>query len=123
MTSWRGQTGFGVWSVLFWVALVGVVAWLGARVFPLYYEYWTISQVFQEQVQKGSLYDSRGELQREVAKKLDFEDVDRLDRSEIQVEKKPTGQYRVFAEYQVAVPLSSTIQVVFTFSPEADEGG
>ena len=120
----RSQKGMGLLGLLFWVVLAGMVFWLGSRIVPLYFEYWSIERVFQEQVQKGSLYGSPRELEREVIKELRFQDLTRLKAEDIQVKPAPGGdRYRVFAEYQAEVPLFNGVRLVIPFQPEATEGG
>ncbi|MFA9461725.1 DUF4845 domain-containing protein [Thiohalorhabdus methylotrophus] len=120
----HSQRGLGLWGILFWLALIGILFWLGARIVPLYYEYWNIQTVFQEQIQKGSLYGTPQELRQEVLKELRFQDLQRLDAKEIQVKKVASGdRYRVWAEYRARVPLARGVELVFTFKPEATEGG
>ncbi|HKJ88104.1 MAG TPA: DUF4845 domain-containing protein [Gammaproteobacteria bacterium] len=120
----QSQQGLGVWSVLAWVAVIGVMFWIGARIVPLYYEYWSIKTVFQEQIQKGSLYSSTQGLKKEVLKELHFQDLDRLGSKDLHVEKGPRGdRYHISAKYEANVPLARGVRLVLTFQPEATEGG
>ena len=120
----QGEAGVGTFAVLLWIVLLAVVFWLGSKVVPLFYEYWNIQTIFQEQIQKGSLYDSAGELERVVIDELAFQDLNRLGAEDIEVQKGPgDGRYHIFAEYEAVVPLSERIRLVVTFKPEAREGG
>jgi hypothetical protein len=118
------EAGVGVVAILFWIVLVAALFWLGSKLAPLYYEYWNIQTIFQEQIQKGSLYDSAGELERVVIDELEFQDLTRLDANAIKVQKGPgEGRYHIYAKYEAVVPLSERIRLVITFKPEAREGG
>jgi len=114
----------GLVSILFWLVLAAFVVWLGARVVPLYFEYWTIHTVFQEQVRKGNLYDTPQEMKRQVLKELEFQDVSRLKADDVKVEALPgDGHYRVSADYEAEVHLTDRVRLVYHFQPEAREGG
>ncbi|HKJ70778.1 MAG TPA: DUF4845 domain-containing protein [Gammaproteobacteria bacterium] len=120
----RGERGVGLVSILFWLVLAAFVVWLGARVVPLYFEYWTIHTVFQEQVRKGNLYDTPQEMKRQVLKELEFQDVSRLKADDVKVEALPgDGHYRVSADYEAEVHLTDRVRLVYHFQPEAREGG
>ena len=122
--SLRDQRGVGVVSIVFWLAVAGFAIWLAGRVLPIYFEYWGISNVFQEQVRKGNLYDSAGELEKVILKELRFQDLERLDAGAVKVEQLPgDGRYRVWADYEATVQLSERVRLVFHFQPEARGGG
>ena len=120
----RNERGVGLIGIVFWLAVAGFVLWLGARVVPVYFEYWGIANVFKEQVRKGNLYDSAAELEEVVLKELKFQDLNRLNAAAVKVEKLPdSGRYRVWADYEAEVALSERVRLVFHFQPEAREGG
>jgi hypothetical protein len=121
--SLRDERGVGLVSIVFWLAAAGFVIWLAARVLPIYFEYWGIANVFQEQVRKGNLYDSAGELEKVILKELRFQDLNRLDANAVKVEQLAGGRYRVWADYEAEVALSERVRLVFHFQPEAREGG
>ena len=118
------ERGVGLLAILFWLVLAGFVLWLGARVLPVYFEYWSISSVFQAQVDKGNLYDSPRELEKVILKELEFQDLDRLGAADIKVQRLAgNGRYRVEAEYEEPVHLTERVRLVFHFQLEAQEGG
>ena len=120
----RGERGAGLMAILFWVAVVGFVIWFAARVLPVYFEYWAISNVFTEQVRKGNLYDTPEQLEQVILKELEFQDLKRLDAAAVEVERGPRGErFHVWAEYNAEVHLSERVRLVFQFKPEAREGG
>ena len=122
--SMRDQRGVGLVSIVFWLAIAAFVIWLAARVLPIYFEYWGIANVFQEQVRKGNLYDSAGELEEVILKELRFQDLGRLDAKAVKVEQLPgDARYRVWADYEATVKLSERVRLVFHFQPEAGKGG
>ena len=118
----RSERGAGVVTILFWVALAGFVIWLAARVVPVYFEYWAISNVFQEQVRKANLYEGPQELKTVVLEELKFQELDRLEARDLKVKQLSSGQYRVSAEYQEVVPVTERVRILFTFRPEAKGG-
>lgn len=119
----RDERGAGLLAILFWLAVAALVVWLGARVLPVYMEYWSIDSVFQDEVEKSNLHDSPRELKKAVLEELEFQDSDRLDAADIEVDRLASGGYRVRAEYEEAVRLSERVSLVFQFQPEAKQGG
>ena len=117
------ERGAGLFSVVLGLVVAGFLVWLGARVVPVYFEYWSISNVFQEQVRKSNLYDSAGELEKVILDELDFQDLNRLNASMIQVKELAGGGYRVSSDYEAEVVLSERVRLVFHFQPEAQQGG
>ncbi|MEF8792202.1 DUF4845 domain-containing protein [Thiohalorhabdus sp.] len=119
----RNESGAGLLAILFWLALAALVIWLGARVLPVYMEYWSIDGVFQDEVEKSDLHDSPRGMKKAVLEELEFQDIDRLDAADIEVERLAGGGYRVSAEYEETVQLSERVSLVFHFQPEAQQGG
>lgn len=119
----RDERGVGLLAILFWLAVAALVVWLGARVLPVYMEYWSINSVFQDEVKKSNLHDSPRGLKKAVLEELEFQDVERLGAADIEVERLAGGGYRIRAEYEEAVRLSERVSLVFQFKPEAQQGG
>jgi hypothetical protein len=118
------ERGAGLITILFWLAAAGFVIWLAARVLPVYFEYWAISNVFQEQVRKGNLYEGPRELEKVILEELRFQDLERLKAADIEVERGPgDGRYLVSADYEAEVLISERVRLVFHFQPEARGGG
>lgn len=116
------ERGVGLLGLLLWLGVIFVVVWGATRIVPLYFEFWAISNVFQEQVNKANLYEGPGELQTVILEELKFQDLERLEVSDIQIEGLDSGRYRVAAEYQEVVPVTDRVRILFTFRPEATGG-
>lgn len=118
----EGEKGVGLLGVLLTLGMLFVVIWAIARIVPIYFEYWAISNVFQEQVRKANLYEGPQELKTVVLEELKFQELDRLQARDLKIKQLPSGQYRVSAEYQEVVPVTDRVRILFTFRPEAKGG-
>lgn len=118
----RGERGVGPLGLLFWLGVIFAVVWGATRIVPLYFEYWAISNVFQEQVNKANLYEGPVELRTVLMEELSFQDLERLEEADIEIEELDSGRYRVGAEYREVVPVTERVRILFTFRPEATGG-
>lgn len=120
----KDQRGVSPFTIVLGLVVAAFAIWLAARVLPVYFEYWSISSVFQEQVRKGNLYQGPGELETVILKELRFQDIKRLSAADVKVEHPyDTDRYKVWAEYEAEVELTDRVRLVFHFRPEGRTGG
>jgi len=117
------ESGVGLLAILFWLAVAGMVLWLGARVVPLYLEYWSIAKVIEDKVEKSNVHESPRSLKKAILKELEFQDIERLNAADIEVAELAGGGYRARADYKEAVQLTKRVSLLFHFQPEARQGG
>jgi len=73
-------------------------------------------------VNKANLYEGPVELRTVIMEELKFQDLERLEAADVEIEKLDSGRYRVAAEYREVVPVTDRVRILFAFRPEATGG-
>lgn len=118
MRAQRGLTlsGFILWSVVVLVALL-----LGFKLFPAYYEYYSIKRTFNIIVKDDTL---RGLTKRDVessfVRRATMENIQALGPADLAI-TKVGGEWVIEAQYSVQVPLFGNLSACMDFAPRSDK--
>lgn len=113
------QAGLSVPLVLFGILIAVLVVLLGFKIGPLYLEhYGVVSSLKSLEQEAGMRRKSTSELMTLLKKRLDLNDVRRVQRDDITI-KKQTKHTTVRVAYEVQVPLVSNIDLLVTFDNTA----
>lgn len=114
--SQRGMTFIGG---LFLAVFVGLVAYAGLRLVPVYLEYQKIASAFQQlETDYATGGATESEVRNTLQRRFDLDDVTSITVREVSV-RREGGQLEVTAEYSAVAPFLSNISFLVEFSPSA----
>lgn len=126
MASRRLQRGVSLSGLLFWCVLIGIVALIGMKLFPLYNEKMKVDFAFEEVMREANVGNwTKGDLVTAMMKQFEVSDVDRWTTPEfsklLQVVPKPGGGGRTMSlYYEIRGPLCCDLDVVLNYGKEID---
>ncbi len=116
----KEQYGGALITVLLCVLLFGTVGFAGIKLAPIYLEYFGVSSSLESMEKDGNLHGkSTVELRRMLSKRLQINDVHRVDEADIEIKMKPR-KTTIRVAYEVQVPLMSNIDFLLTFDKQAE---
>lgn len=111
----RQQAGMTLisWVVVF--AIAGVIAVSGLKLFPVYMEHLSVNSSMDSLVSDQGLRGAGpGELREALVRRLDINDVKRVKREDITIQRDG-NIYRVNVAYEVVVPFVYNISFLVSF--------
>lgn len=111
----RQQAGMTLisWVVVF--AIAGVIAVTGLKLFPVYMEHLSVNSSMDSLVSDQGLRGAGpGELREALVRRLDINDVKRVKREDITIQRDG-NIYRVNVAYEVVVPFVYNISFLVSF--------
>lgn len=113
-----GMTGIG-WLII--LSLFGFFAYLGIRLFPVYYENFTVRSSLESAVQEENASQmSNTQLRTLILNRFNINNVESVNKEHITVEKLKGGGRMVHVKYTVKVPLMSNISATLDFDETAE---
>jgi hypothetical protein len=109
------QTGMTFIGMLCIFALVGVIAYAGIRLAPVYLNYMKVSKAMQEVAEefKGENPDI-GKMRTSLGKHWDIDDISQVDYKDIEIKKGDDGVVMHLA-YEHPVPYLGNVSLVASF--------
>lgn len=126
MASRRLQGGVSLSGLLFWCVLIGIVALIGMKLFPLYNEKMKVDFAFEEVMREANVGNwTKADLVKAMMRQFEVSDVDRWTTPEfsklLQVAPKPGGGGRTMSlYYEIRGPLCCDLDVVLNYGKEID---
>lgn len=117
----RTQGGVTLSGLLFWGVLLGVIALVAMKLFPLYNEKMKVDFALERVASDpASGTQSKPDLVKAVMKQFEISDVDRWTTPEfmrlLQVEKNPDTDERIMSvEYEIRGPLCCDLDIVLNY--------
>ena len=108
------QRGVSLKGLIFWLALGGFLAIMGAKMMPSYIEYFSVKKMFATMEQAGDLKGSVRDIRRSYDTRNAIEDVKSVRGDDIEVTKEG-GETVITATWSVKVPLVSNISACLDF--------
>jgi len=115
------QRGVTLTGLIFWCVLLGALALLGMRLFPLYNEKMKVDQAMDRVANDASVSSQdKTQLVNAIMKQFEVSDVDRWTTIEFtrlfKVEKKPNSENRVMLlDYEIRNPLCCNLDIVLNY--------
>lgn len=117
----RKQKGFTFWGLVFMVVLVVSAAIVVMKVIPRYTEYFTIKRTLV-QIGKGNVAEMGDkEIRDSFERSLDVNDIDIVNRDDMEIIRGANGQTELIVEYPAKVPLFANISLWLDFRASSDE--
>ncbi|ALG66676.1 DUF4845 domain-containing protein [Beggiatoa leptomitoformis] len=113
------QQGMGMWSLLFLLAVLGTIAWVGLKLVPLYLEGKKITMALESvRSQPDFASITKPEFFKQVTKRLEIDGINRLYNKEVQdaviFERVPKGM-RITVPYQAREPLFDKFYFLYDY--------
>lgn len=129
MNSKRGQRGITLSGLIYICIILGVVALIGMRLFPLYNEKMKVDMALDNVAHDPSIGRmNKAEIVREIMKNFEISDVDRWTTQEftrlLDIQpKKGEDKRTVILEYEIRGELCCQLDVVLNYSKSFDIAG
>jgi len=108
-------SGFILWSV---VVLIGLL--LGFKLFPAYYEYYSIKRTFNILAKEEPLRSlTKRDVEAAFARRAVMENIQALSPADLSI-TKVGGDWVIEAQYSVQVPLFGNLSACMDFTPRSD---
>ena len=119
MHNMKQQYGLSVLSISFGILITGLIVLLIFKIGPLYLEhYGVVSSLKSLEKEAGISHKSNTELMTLLQKRLEINDVKRVNHKDVII-KKQARQTTVRVAYEVQVPLVSNVDLLITFDDTA----
>ncbi|ETX04096.1 DUF4845 domain-containing protein [Candidatus Entotheonella palauensis] len=119
MHTMKDQYGSALITVLLCIVIFGGLGFVGIKLAPIYIEHFGVASSLESMENEGNLHGkSKAELQHLLSKRLQINDVHRVDESDIEIKTKPR-MTTIRVAYEVQVPLMSNVDFLVTFEDEA----
>ncbi|MDD9892740.1 MAG: DUF4845 domain-containing protein [Gammaproteobacteria bacterium] len=111
----KQQQGIGTLGLLIVLAALGSLVYVGFKIAPAYLEQQKV-RLAQESVaaQPEANKKTRGQLEQELLKRLQIDDVDGITRKELYITKEG-GQWQIRVTYQRSISLFEAADVVLKY--------
>ncbi len=122
----RQQRGATMLGMLIIVAILGLALYSLIRLWPVYFEYYSIVRSMEDVAKSEKGEPSISQLRSALEKHWEIEDIKSLDVKDIEIKKTPSGT-EMHAQYEGRVPFVANIFWVVEFdktvSVSSDSGG
>jgi hypothetical protein len=119
MNSLQQQRGMTMWGWLAVICILGIGALVGIKLFPLYYDYWSVRSIIDNVAQEaeGKAINNQ-EVWKSVSRFLDVNYINYLKAEHFKVKKEKDGAH-IIADYEVREHILGNVDAVLTFRHEA----
>ena len=111
----KGQLGFSLKSAIIWMAVIGFLVVMGAKLMPAYVEYFTVKKMLKSMDEQGDLKGTVREIRNAFDKRNAIEDVKNVRPDDLEITKEG-GEAVVTANWSVRVPLVHNISACLDFT-------
>ncbi|EIJ42944.1 hypothetical protein BegalDRAFT_2079 [Beggiatoa alba B18LD] len=116
----KHQKGMGMWSLLFLLAVLGTIAWVGMKLVPLYLEGKKITMTLENiRKQPDFANITKQEFTKQLFQRMNVDGIKRLEGKEAQeaiiYERVPKGT-RITVPYQVREPIFDKFYFLYDYS-------
>jgi Domain of unknown function (DUF4845) len=113
----RGITAIGL---IILITFVGVFAYAGIRLLPVYLEYFSVVRAIQSL--KADAESGPTAMRKELEKRFDIDNITSLDWHEVQITKEGSS-YAVHAAYDAETPFIANVGFIVHFDKTVNLGG
>jgi hypothetical protein len=108
------QLGFELKTAIMWMAIIGFLVVMGAKLMPAYVEYFTVKKMLKAMDEQGDLKGTVRDIRLSFDKRNAIEDVKNVRPDDLEITKEG-GEAVVTANWSVRVPLVSNISACLDF--------
>jgi hypothetical protein len=110
----RKQQGISLKGAIFWMALLGFLGVMAAKLLPAYVEYFAVKKMFAAMEQAGDLKGTVRDIRYNFDKRNAIEDVKNVRPDDLEI-TKDGGEAVITANWSVRVPLVSNVSACLDF--------
>lgn len=116
----RDQKGLTLSGFLLWAILVIAALLLGFKLFPPYYEYYSITRTFNVIVNDETLRSlSKRDVESSFVRRATIENITAIGADDLVINREEGG-WIIEAQYSVRVPLFANLSACMDFAPYSD---
>lgn len=108
------QQGISLQNAIIWMAVLGFLGVMGAKLMPAYIEYFTVKKMFKAMEESGDLKGTVRDIRNAFDKRNAIEDVKNVRPDDLEITKEG-GEAVVTANWSVRVPLVSNVSACLDF--------
>jgi len=111
----KGQQGFELKSAIMWMAILGFLAVMGAKLLPSYVEYYSVKKMLRQMEESGDLKGNVRDIRNAFDKRNAIEDVKNVRPDDLEITKEG-GEAVVTANWSVRIPMVHNISACLDFT-------
>jgi len=111
----RKQVGISLKGTIIWLAILGFIAVMGAKLMPAYVEYLTVKKMFNAMYEAGDLKGTVRDIRNSFDRRNAIEDVKNVRAEDLEITKEG-GEAVVSASWAVRIPLVHNISACLDFT-------
>ncbi|HXZ47512.1 MAG TPA: DUF4845 domain-containing protein [Usitatibacter sp.] len=115
------QKGVSLTGLIVTLAILAALAIVGAKLLPVYVEYYGVKKMFAAMVQNGDTKGSIPEIRRAYDTRNAIEDVRSVTGKDLEITRQG-GETVVSADWSVKVPIVANISICIDFSASTASG-
>jgi len=111
----RKQQGVSLTGLIFWLALLGFVGVLAAKLLPAYIEFLSVKKIFATMENAGEMKGTVSEIRRAYDRRNAIEDVKNVQGSDLEISRGSGGEPVVTAAWSTKIPMVYNISACLDF--------
>ena len=116
-TKKKQQQGFSLWGTLILLALIAFFVTILLRLYPVYYEYFSVSSIMDRI--EGEQFATKSEIVKRLTATMQIDNVRRVKLDNFDIKKTKTG-FTVVLDYEDRVAMMGNIDVVAKFNKQVE---
>jgi hypothetical protein len=117
----RKQHGVSLSGLIFWLAILGFIGVMAAKLLPSYIEYFAVKKIFATMENAGEMKGPVNEIRRAYDRRNAIEDVKSVQGSDLDIARGAGGDTVVTAAWSAKVPLVANINACLDFYVSTDK--
>jgi hypothetical protein len=117
----RKQHGVSLTGLIFWLAVIGFLGVMGAKLLPSYIEYFAVKKIFATMENAGEMKGTVGEIRKAYDRRNAIEDVKNVQGSDLEIARGPGGDTVVTASWSSKVPMVYNVSACLDFYVSTDK--
>jgi Domain of unknown function (DUF4845) len=111
----RKQHGVSLTGLILWLAVLGFLGVMAAKLLPSYIEYFAVKKIFATMENAGEMKGTVGEIRKAYDRRNAIEDVKNVQGSDLEISRGAGGETVVSAIWSAKVPLVSNANACLDF--------
>lgn len=117
MLTTNKQQGFSFWGLLVLLALIAFFATIVLRLYPVYYEYFSVSSIMNR-IEDEALA-SKSDIVKRLSRTMQVDNVRRVNLDDFDIKKTKTG-FTVTLDYEDRVEMMGNLDVIAKFNKKIE---
>lgn len=119
----RTQRGMSLLGFVITLGVAGLFVYFGMRVFPMYYEYYSVKQALKGlQNEPGIAEQDVGSIKTLFFRRLDISYSENVKPQDVKLERGENGGWKMAVDYEIRKPLFGNLDIVGKFHADGTLG-